>query len=86
VSAIHFVRQVLSPGLGRLPQPVVKPTGSRAALALEALTASLSFSEHPDQHRPERPVLLAIDQQLGEGTTLRVAPELSDPICPVALG
>jgi hypothetical protein len=29
---------------------------------------------------PERPVLLAVDQQLGEGTALRVAPELADPV------
>jgi hypothetical protein len=28
----------------------------------------------------EGPVLLAVDQQLGEGATLRVAPELSDPV------
>jgi hypothetical protein len=27
--------------------------------------------EHPDQHRPERPILLAVDQQLGEGAILR---------------
>jgi hypothetical protein len=29
---------------------------------------------------PERPVLLAVDQQLGEGATLWVAPELADPV------
>jgi hypothetical protein len=23
--------------------------------------------QHPDQYRPERPVLLAVDQELGEG-------------------
>ena len=33
------------------------------------LGASLAvrLAEHPDEHRPERPVLLAVDQQLGEG-------------------
>ena len=36
--------------------------------------------QHPDEHRSERPVLLTVDQQLGEGATLRVAPELSDPV------
>jgi hypothetical protein len=36
--------------------------------------------QHPDQHRSERPVLLAVDQQLSEGPALRVAPELSDPV------
>jgi hypothetical protein len=30
-------------------------------------------SQHPDQHRPENPVLLTVDQELGEGATLRVA-------------
>jgi hypothetical protein len=43
------------------------------ALALETLAASLSFSEHSHQHRPEYPVLLAVDQQLGEGAALWVA-------------
>jgi hypothetical protein len=38
---------------------------------------------HPDQHRSECPVLLAVDQQLGEGAALRVAPELSYPVGPL---
>ena len=33
-----------------------------------------------------RPVLLAVDQQLGEGATLRVAPELADPVGPIEVG
>jgi hypothetical protein len=28
---------------------------------------SVRLPKHPDEHRPERPVLLALDQQLGEG-------------------
>ena len=40
----------------------------------------VSLPQHSDQHRPERPVLLAVDQEFGEGTALRVAPELADPI------
>ena len=36
--------------------------------------------QHPDQHRSERPILLAVDQQLGEVATHWVAPELSDPV------
>ena len=39
--------------------------------------------QHPDEHRLERLILLAVDQQLGEGAALRVAPELSDPVCPL---
>jgi hypothetical protein len=41
---------------------------------------SVSLPQHPDEHRSEGPVLLAVDQQLGEGTRLGVAPELSDPV------
>jgi hypothetical protein len=43
---------------------------------------SLGFdlSKHPNEHGPKGPVLLAVDQQFGEGATLRVAPELADPV------
>jgi hypothetical protein len=30
-----------------------------------ALLLALAVSQHPDKHRPERPVLLAVDLQLG---------------------
>jgi hypothetical protein len=36
--------------------------------------------QHADQHRPEYPILLAVDQQIREGATIRVSPELADPI------
>ena len=42
--------------------------------------------QHPDEHRPKRPVLLAVDQQLGEGPALRVAPELGYPVGPLEVG
>ena len=35
---------------------------------------------------PERPVLLAVDQELGEGAALRVAPELSDAFGSLKVG
>jgi hypothetical protein len=38
------------------------------------------------RHSPERPIVLAVDQQLGEGATLRVAPELADPVGPLEVG
>jgi hypothetical protein len=44
------------------------------------------FSQHADQHRPEDPIFLAVDQQLGEGATLRVAPELSDTVGSLEVG
>jgi hypothetical protein len=45
-----------------------------------------ALPEHPDEHRPERPILLAVDQQLGEGAALWVAPELADPVGSLEVG
>ena len=47
---------------------------------------ALGLPKHPDEHRSERPVLLAVDQQLAEGSRLGVAPELADPLGPVEVG
>ena len=47
---------------------------------------AFGLSQHPDQHSPECPVLLAVDQQLGEGAALRVAPELADPVGALEVG
>jgi hypothetical protein len=47
---------------------------------------AVSFSQHPDEYRPQRPILLAVDQQLGKGATLRVAPELPHPVGPLEVG
>jgi hypothetical protein len=30
------------------------------------------FSEHADEHRPERPIPLAVDQKLGEAADLGI--------------
>jgi hypothetical protein len=46
----------------------------------------LALSQHPDEHRPQHPILLAVDQQLGELATLRVAPELADPVGSLEVG
>jgi hypothetical protein len=43
-------------------------------------TRAVGLPQHADQHRPKRPVLFAVDQELGEGAAFRVAPELSDPV------
>jgi hypothetical protein len=40
----------------------------------------VGLPQHSDQHGPKGPVLLAVDQKLGEGPALRVAPELADPV------
>ena len=47
---------------------------------------ALGFPQHADEHRPERPILLAVDEELGEGAALWIAPELSDPVGPVEVG
>jgi len=47
---------------------------------------SVSLPQHPDEHRSEGPVLLAVDEELGEGATLRVALELADPIGSLEVG
>jgi hypothetical protein len=46
----------------------------------------LHVPQHPDQHRPHRPILFAVDQELGECAALRVAPELADPVGPLEVG
>ena len=35
-----------------------------------ALGVPVALSQHPDQHGSERSILLAVDQQFGEGATL----------------
>jgi hypothetical protein len=42
--------------------------------------------QHSDDDRSERPVLLAVDQELGEGARFRVPPELADPVGPLEVG
>ena len=46
----------------------------------------LSLPQDPNEHRSQRPVLLAVDQELGEGAALRVAPELTDPSSALEVG
>ena len=50
------------------------------------LAPALRLPEHPYQHRPERPVLLAVDQELGEGPALRMTPELADSLGALEVG
>ena len=47
---------------------------------------AVTLPQHPGEHRPKRPVILAVDQQLGEGAALWVAPELSDPVGSLEIG
>jgi hypothetical protein len=67
------LRNELSHGGARSDLPNSSPSG-------------VSLSQHPDEHRPKRPVLLAVGQQLSESAALRVAPELSDPVGALEVG
>jgi hypothetical protein len=50
------------------------------------LAPSGGLPQHPDEHRTQGPVLLAVDQQLPEDTGLGVAPVGADRIGPVKVG
>ena len=39
-----------------------------------------SLAQQPDEHSSQRPILLAVNQQLAEGAALRVGAELADPL------
>jgi hypothetical protein len=39
-----------------------------------------------DEHGPQCPILLAVVQELGEGSALRVAPEPADPVGALEVG
>jgi hypothetical protein len=58
----------------------------RVGVARRALCLALGLSQHPYEDRPERPILLAVDQELGEGPALWVALELADPVGSVEVG
>jgi hypothetical protein len=45
-----------------------------------------ALPQHPDEHRPKGLILFAVDQQLGEGTALRIAPELAYPVRSIEVG
>ena len=50
-----------------------KPVHSASILATAQLPA-LAVSQHADEHRSERPVLLAVDQDLAERPHRRIPP------------
>jgi hypothetical protein len=53
-------------------------------LTLERWRAS--SRQHAYEHGSKYPILFAVDQELGEGATLRVAPELADSVGPLEVG
>jgi hypothetical protein len=46
----------------------------------------LSLSQHPDEHRPKRPILLAVDHEFGEGASrAQVAGSCHEQLQPTSL-
>jgi hypothetical protein len=54
------------------------------------LAPIIGLFDHPPaasrEHRPKDPVLLAVDQEFGEGAALRIAPEFADPVGSLEIG
>ena len=50
------------------------------------MTYAFSLPQHLDQDGAEHTILLAVDQQVGEGAALRVAPVLADPVGSLEVG
>jgi hypothetical protein len=48
--------------------------------SIASISRTVGLPQHPDQDRPERPILLAVDQELGEGARLRVPPIGADRV------
>ena len=48
--------------------------------------SAICLPQHVDEHGPKGPILLAVDQELGEGAAPRIAPELADPLGPLEVG
>ena len=65
------------------PQGAEGPASVRPIAKRHDQSASRSI---PTSTVPQRPILLAVDQEFGEGATLRVAPELADPVGSLDVG
>jgi hypothetical protein len=50
------------------------------ATQLRGRLPAIGFSEHANEHRPKGPVLLAVDQELGEGAGGGVPPVRANPL------
>jgi hypothetical protein len=52
--------------------------GRAAVVIALGAAGSVTLTQHADEHRPEHPILLAVDQQFGEGAAVRVSSILGD--------
>lgn len=60
----------------RLPGPRSRSAGPLA----------VGLPQHPDQHRPERPIILAVDQRWAKSYGSAGPPELADSLDPADVG
>ena len=65
------------------PSSVSEFRAPRLALSIVAGTLSPAAAKHPDKHRPQRPILLAVDQELGERCSV-LSPSSQDIIAAVS--
>lgn len=56
------------------------PTRHHAVEHAQELGVPVALPQHPDEHCPQRPVLLAVDQKLGEGAGRGVPVERADAV------
>jgi hypothetical protein len=62
------------------------PGSIRESVPSNSFVTHMVLPQHPHQDRPERSILLAVDQELGESAALRVGPELADPLGALEVG
>jgi hypothetical protein len=62
-------RRAMTHHVGPSPEQGLTAAGAarRAPDEMRLPSLSIGLSQHPDQHRPERAVLLQVDQELCEG-------------------
>ena len=58
---------------GEMLRSTTRRANNPASLVLMAQYSigDVAVPQHPDEHRPQRPILLAVDQEFAEGATLR---------------
>ena len=68
--------------LGRKSRTLVQEMMSlflhdRLAVRRRLAASAVGLAQHSNERRPERPIVHAVDQQLGEDAAFRIAPELT---------
>jgi hypothetical protein len=80
------ISDIVAGGLGGIATRVSLPGPQGPGGCVKPRLLRSPLPQHADEHRSEYPILLAVDQKFGECATLRVAPELADPVGPIEVG